>query len=827
VLACALRLLPFALALLLTACSAASFLKYRVLPDHPDGKSDIRRLEGLGAPVRVLFDAQGVPHLDAQSEEDLLRATGYVHARMRFFQMDMLRRFASGRISELVGRQPLMNGTTVDFDQGMRGWGLEALAASGVEAMDPEERRRLRIYVAGANQALKVQRPVEYRLLGVSPEPWREEDTLVIGLLNAWSVSHNWQQEVTRLLLAMSVGLDRSEAIYPSRAMGGGRTLPPQTEQERTLPPGIAPELADLFPAQPPPSGSLASARVHVDDLLLFSGASNAWAVDGRRSRSGAPLLAADPHLSHFLPSLVFQQHQRAPGLDVIGMTIPGLPYVLVGHNQKVAWGITSTVADAIDLVLERPLADDPDQVESEGRPCALESRVEQILVRDGAALRPHPVTFRRTCNGPLLNDARPDLLGAKAPLVAIRWHLDGLESSLAALREVNRASSVEGLGAAVQHLLLPVSTWTAADVDGRIGVFVSGTVPVRPNHLGTFPVPGWSARYQWQQFLLPEQMPKAMDPPAGYLAHANNLMVEPSRALHGPVHVDSAPSFRFDRIVELLEAAPLHDGESMARMQTDVRLKRAEHLLPAMRADLEGLTGLEAAAAQARELLLGWDLEATSGSPGALLFWSTYRHAVLLAMADELDSGPLRFFMSQRYSTNVADLWFDDVAHPVWDDRRTPAVEDRQTVMRGAFVSAVRELQTRHGADPTKWRWGEAHFHKPQHLFGKRSMLDGTFNLPRSEIPGGLDSVWKAHFDPGDPHEPFRLVAGPVYRMVIDLAEPARGAWVVDTGASGWPGAPHYGDQYEVWKRGGLVPMISDWKELARAPSATLTLQP
>jgi len=827
-----------ALVALLAGCATSSFLAYKVSPDYP--KVDVREtrdLAGLHAAVTVWFDATGVPHVVASDEHDLLVAVGWLHGRERFFEMDLLRRMARGRLAELVGDQPLMGGTSVSWDVAMRSWGFEGQAADDVRALSGDERALMDGYVAGVNAGLAVNKPLEYRLLRVEPERWTLEDSFVLGRLNAWSVTHNWHQETSRLLLALHVGIDRAEQIYGNAPWPEGWSLELH-DAARALPPAVAPELRDLFPARPyaPPapssvegSPSLAATdglQVASATLAFFEGASNAWAVGGDHSVSGKPLLANDPHLSHLVPSLVVQEHLACPGLDVIGVTMPGLPYVLAGHNARVAWGMTSTVGDAIDLVVERLDPASPSHVVREGRPSdPIVS--DEVLVRvqvDGALVE-RRFTVRRTANGPLLNDMYAGLLPPWAPLVAVRWHPTGGEQGIVALRKANRAGTVAELMAALGAMPLPVGTWTAADVDGAVALFATGSVPIRHAHRGTFPVPGWLAAYEWAGVEGPKVLVGEVQGPEALLAHANNPMSDPARQAV-PVAVDTAPSYRWERIVERLKERPKHTPATFAAIQTDVQLIRARRLVPHLVDDLRAAV-LDPAERAAFALLVAWNFEATVDSPAAAIFFQTYRESIMAGLKDELDPAGFAFVMGQRYSTNVADEWLSAPGHVVWDSRDTPAVERRADVVVPAFKRAVAALVAAQGSDPASWRWGRLHDLQIKHAFGSKAAVAGLVNLPQSEAAGGLDSIWKSHFDLANEEHPFRAMAGPVFRMVVDLADVAHGQWIIDTGASGWPGSPHYGDQHEGWKRGELVPMTFDWGEVRDQARGRLVLVP
>jgi penicillin amidase len=815
-------------ALLTHGCAASRLLGYRLAPDHPDDAAvEALRLPGLSAPVTVLFDAHGVPHVEAQSLEDLARASGFVQGRARFFQMDLMRRLARGRLSEVVGEQPLVSSTTVEYDKAMRGWALEARATRGFDQLAGPDRARLVAFAEGVNAALTHWTPLEYRLLGLAPQPWQPQDSLAVGLLNVWSITHNYQQEAARLLLAMSVGVERMEAIYPAEPLGGPRTVATGAPA-RPLPPSVVAELDGLFPVKTAvaPSDAAALARATVD-VLAVGGASNAWAVSGERSASGKPLLANDPHLSHFLPGLFVQLHLKAPGLDVIGVTVPGLPWVVAGHNERVAWGVTSTMTDVVDLVLEQEDPARPGFVRHEGGDCALTSRDELVRVREDGALREVRVSLRSTCNGPLYNDLHPELFPPGAPLVAIRWKVEGAERSvgvLLALDQVASAAAVRPLAAQLQSIW---NTWTVADVDGHIASFLSGEVPLRPHHRGTFPVPGWLAKYEWQAFASGEVLPHAVDPADGLVAHANNLMAEPGSPDFQRIQVDSAPPHRLERIVALANGTAKHDRASFQRMQVDTFSRRAELVAPRMLEALGDGRGLTPTAQQALALLRAWDFDARAERPEAAIFFTTYQRAVTAAIEDELPAPAVKFFLAQRYSTNTSDSWFADASHVVWDDRRSAPREGRDAVVRAAFEAAIDALARAQGEAPAAWRWGALHWHRPTHAFGARAALDGTVNLERMEAGGELDSVWKSHFDLGNERAPFKVVAGPVWRSVMNLADLSHAWWVVDTGASGWPRSPHYGDQYQAWRAGELVPMRTRLDELRREPHGQLTLTP
>lgn len=387
-------------------------------------------------------------------------------------------------------------------------------------------------------------------------------------------------------------------------------------------------------------------------------------------------------------------------------------------------------------------------------------------------------------------------------------------------LRDANRAGSVRELRQAMIGLQCPIASVAAADTNGDIALFASGTVPVREHHRGTFPAPAWIGKYQWKKQAPPEHTPFGAGAGRDYFVNTNNLMIDPART---PVlfQVDSAPSYRRDRVVEMIEARDKHTVASNARIQGDTVLLRARRVVPAMLADLAARTPLER---RARELLETWDHRADVDSAACSIFFATYRETILGAVRDEADEKGAHFLVSFRYFTNGVDLWFADPDHPVWDDRSTRERETRADVVRAAFARALVWLQEEFGGDePATWHWGKLHTLQPQHALGSKV---GAYNLPRQPAPGASATVWKAHFDMGRSEHPFRSMYGPVLRVIVDLADIEHASWIVDTGSSGWPRSPHYGDQHEAWRSVGFAPMVSNWNEIKRDAVAVLTLR-
>jgi len=814
------------LALFTISCSGGggAWIKYRVKPDFPKATEQTLDLEDFEAPVVIHFDRWGVPHIDAKCETDLLRAVGYVHGRDRFFQMDMLRRMARGRLSELLGEQKMGHGTTVDIDRSMRMWGLDASAAADEAAMGPELKTLMDAYCDGVNQALGQHRPLEYRLLRVEPAPWCAGDSFAIGRILAHGLSHNWKQELYRFLMAMEGGLDRAEILYPSEpldATGESTTLPGR-DPDKVLPPSIAPELREFMAGFTPPAPSGKRVAEATTQWARYGG-SNSWVVGGNHTASGKPILANDPHMTHILPSLMYQQHIRCPGLHAIGITTPGLPYVLIGHNDRVAWGLTTAVSDAMDLYVEKPAGEGAVLAPDGPRPLGVTEVVIKARKNRKKSIE-HRFSLRSSRHGPLLNDIYPELLPPGSPLVSLRWETTGAGLTIASLRRANQASNVAEFRDAMQSMLTPVQNVMVADVDGVVGFFRSGRAPLRDNHRGTFPAPGWLAEYDWRGTAAAADMASAEAGSEGIFVSGNNLARDPRYG--GDVfQIDAAPPFRVNRIRQLLRSADDSRAGDHMGFHRDVKLLRAKLVMPAILEDLRGMTDLDDVEAEALRILEHWNYEAAADDPAPAIFFSLYREASFAGLRDEMSDAGLHFVEGLPYPYATWDHWYARADHPGWDDRTTPETETRTDVLRDSFRTVVGELQVAQGDDPRAWTWGALHTFYVRHPFGKKKALK-RLNLPRYPAGGGWDSIWKTNFALTDHEDPFRTESGPVYRQVIDLADIHHAHWILDTGASGWPDSPHYRDQYELWRKGEYVPMTSDWDLITDQAEAILTLE-
>ncbi len=758
------RLLALSAGLVAALVAVVALILWGSLPDH-DGTV---RLDGLEAPVEVVRDAFGVPYIEAASERDGYFALGFVHAQDRLWQMELRRRIGAGRLAELVGEAALPT------DRFIRLLRLHDLAAASHRALAPEARALVDAYTAGVNAFLESQTrvlPPEFWALWHRPEPWTAADGLVWVKIMALDLAGNWRRELLRARLARDLPEDVYRQLFREAWPAEAATI----HALRTI------DLEGLAAvAGPPPPASHGS---------------NAWALAGTRTASGAPLLANDPHLGHSLPGVWYLAGLKAPGLEVVGATLPGLPIFVMGRTDRIAWGLTNTGSDVQDLVVER-LAGAATVTPTGTAP--LDVVTTTIRSRFGEAER---FASRWSVNGPLVSD----LVGSAAHLagdghaLALRWTaLEPADVTVEAGFAVPRARDWQGFVAALEPFTNPQQNALYADADGTIGLMVPGAVPVRAAGDGTLPQPGWEARSAWTGRVPYAELPRWRDPPDGLLANANNPVVDGdyphllSRRWEEP--------YRFARIKAALDAENGHDTASFRALQTDVRSGVADQLTDLF---LEAAPLGPDAAAWARRLA-AWDRRAVASSREATVFAAWYDAVAEHLYADEL--GELFGAYGRDRPWFIAEAltrrrtWCDDVA--------TEAPESCASILAAALDDALARLEGALGPESDAWNWGRQHPAVFEHALWARLGPLHRFGRVRLPAPGDDTTVAAASYAARATPPLFASEHGVSYRQIVDLGAPGASRFVTTTGQVGHPMSRHRADLGRLWAEGRDVPM-------------------
>lgn len=759
-----------------------------------DGSID---LPGLAASVEIWRDPDGIPHAHAASVTDAFFAQGFVHAQDRLWHMEYDRRRAHGRWAEYAGPAGLAQ------DIHIRRLGLGASAREDYQAVNGETRAMLDAYAAGVNAFLATTRtlPIEFRLLDARPEPWTPWDSLAVFKVRHVEMGP-WQAKVWRARLVCHLGPDLAAKLCPGTQPNPTLIVPPGTEDRRPASDG-----REIFAAH---------ARTLAEAGSWTGGGSNNWAVSGRRTASGRPLVAGDPHRALDVPNVYYQNHLACPEFDAIGLSFPGVPGLPhFGHNRSVAWCVTHAMADAQDLFVERFDVENPRRYLFKGEWRQADIRHETVRVRGSA---PVEIDVTITHHGPIaLGDPR------RGHGIAFRYTATAQPNrTFEALLPMLRATSADELEAAMRPWIDPVNNLVFADVQGAIGYRTRGQVPVRAPANAWVPVPGWDATYDWSGAIPFEEMPAQRNPKTGWIATANSKIAGPEYPHY--IGLDFAPDFRTRRVAMRLDA--LHRATA-----ADMTAIHADHVsIPALELldHLDGVVPSGELGRKALARLRAWD--------GAMA-----RDGVAPAIYAVFRQRLMRDLLSPVLGTLASDAFGTLPTGPVnhmarlrallagWirtDDRTLlPPEGTWPSALSQAFNAAIEELRMILGPEIERWRWGKLHATKPRHPLSAIFPDAAAFLDPPSiEVSGDGDTVQAGTFIPA---AGFAVATASVARYVFDLNDWGDSAWILPLGASGHPGSRHYADQALDWANVRLRPMRYDWAQIRRQAEGHQHLAP
>ncbi|MET0554773.1 MAG: penicillin acylase family protein [Vicinamibacteria bacterium] len=729
-------------------------------------------LPGLAGDVTVRRDAYGVPHIRASSVPDLMRAQGYVTAQDRLWQMDVLRRRALGELAEAFGEGLL------PADREMRTLGLNRAAREAERLLPPDVAEAMDAYAAGVDAYIQAHPlPLEFRLLRYRPRPWTRVDTLAVGKLLARDLAGGWEQEVYRALYSDRLPADVQAVLYPTR-FPDDRIL---FGHDGPAPPGAGEETAR---------------------------GSNNWVVSGAHTASGKPLLANDPHLGLGVPSIWAAVHLQAPDFDVAGVTLPGAPGVVIGRNRHIAWGCTNVHDDAVDLYAEERDPARPDFFRAGGgweRATVVDEVIRVRTSALGSGLRDvrHPVTITR--HGPLVE--------IHGRLWALRW--PGIERSLelTAFLRLDRARNWDEFKGALETYPGPSQNFAYADVEGHIGWYSAGHLPIRASGDGSRPYPGATEEGTWSGFVPFGELPHVVDPPSGRIVTANNRLVGtdyPYVVTRGGI----AP-WRASAIWDGLEAREGWTADAFAALQSERLSKPHRELADALRAAARRHAGDAGWDAVARDLG-AWDGRLEAGSREAALVTAAFRALGERAILPRVAGLP----NADRLARRVAAVQVLVRERPASFLPKGDA--DWDATLLAAWQEGERRLTAQLGADRAQWRYGRTNVMAVRHLLSRAVPGIGALLDPAPrEMGSAMPSPNVLQVLPDG------QVEGPSMRFIANLADPDDTRLTNFMGQSGHPASPHYGDQLEPWVRVEPIKLPMSEEAVARATVHTLTLTP
>ncbi len=773
---------------------------------------------GLRATVEILRDRWGIPHIYARNNADLFFAQGYVHAQDRLWQMELQRRTARGELAELFGTAAL------ESDRFVRTLGFGRIARQEAAAMALDEREAVESYCRGVNAFLAANArrlPLEFTILRCRPRPWEPTDLFAFGKIMALNLSLNWTLEIARARIVAAIGAERAAALDP---------LYPADQ-----PLAIAPEVAYTPTIG---AGALRAADALDPTIAGRDGlqGSNAWVVGGERTRSGGPLLANDPHLALQIPALWYENHLVGGDYAVGGASIPGAAGVVIGHNARIAWGVTNGMADVQDLYIERFDPADPTGRRYKFRGAWEDATIvrEEIRVRErppGRRCRVEAVPVRITRHGPIISPLVPseaaEATNANEAL-ALRWTAlepGGIQRAVLAL---NRAHDWPTFRAALADWTVPPQNFVYADVEGHIGYALGGAIPQRDQGDGRVPVPGWTGEWEWCGTIPPDENPHALNPAAGFVVTANNRIVgdEYEHQLPG----EWLPGYRAAHIREGVLRVPRHDTASFARLQNDRHSLPGKALIDLARAGRLPVAPGDDWAAQVRDTLAVWDGLLTADSVAGLiaatlgnrLVERAYRELTApLATVTGLGifaSLPGRTYLQRALPRVLALFTGGDT------DWLAPG-DTPDLILRDAWVVALIALRDEWGEDIAEWRYGLAHELTLRHPLGALRPLRGLFDRGPYQTGGDLNTVCMGHLARSPAG--IESYTAPSYRQILDPTEWDNSRSSYPGGQSGHPASPHYDDLLAPWLEGAYHPILWTRPAVEAAAKARLVLTP
>ena len=772
------------------------------------------------ATVEIKRDKHGVPHIYAQNRADLFRAQGFVHAQDRRWQMEQNRRIAQGTLAEVYGEAAL------DADRFSRTIGFWRAAEAELATLDEETRQILDWYAEGVN-AYTDSRPrrfgAEFNLLRVRPAPWTALDTIGYTKVTAWGLSLNWDAELTRLRLLQEVGDVAAAELEPNYPTGNPAVLEGVGSAELMRLQQTAGLLLNQYEALKGWLGVVADGQ-----------GSNAWVLAPKASLNRRPLLCNDPHLAVQIPGVWYELHLNAPDYQASGVSFPGAPGVVIGHNADIAWGLTNGMVDVQDLFIERPDPADPARFAVDDGWQSAEVIEEVISVRRG---QPHVERVVITQNGPLitglLNTDRPGESGTAVPPIALslRWtgHTPG--NNIRAVLRLNQARNWDEFSAALQDWTTPPQNILYADDHGNIGYRLVGKIPKRTENLGLIPGPGWLSSHQWHDFIPFDELPQIYNPPSGKIVSTNNKIVGDDYPYF--LGAEFAPGWRANRLENMLKRKERHTIRDMEEMQLDTHSTYAEALTPW----LTLLNSEDAWEKAALVALRRWNYRMESESSAALVFHYVLIELLEMVFGDKLGAikpgyfgvGENPLFLGNgflwRAEARLLEL-LNEHDHSYWYvDAKSGRQRTREELLQEALTNAVGKIRESVGDSMRRWDWGRTHQVRYVHPLGSARLLNNVFN--RGPIPVGGDAT-TLNFARHMLQLPLGLVQVTAsYRQIFEVGSWDRAQSIINVGQSGHPLSDLYDDQIRMWQEGIYHTMPWSREAVEKATVYRLKLEP
>lgn len=732
------------------------------------------KLKHLKDKVVIRRDAHAIPHIIAKNEEDLYRATGYVLAQDRLWQMDLLRRVTTGRLSEIFGKD------LSKADHLMRALQIPVKTKAVIEKTDKNILSALEAFADGINQYIEnngSKLPPEFTILGYEPEPWKIEHSVnLIGYM-AWDLTMSWGSEISLYKILQKVDSTKFQELIPDMINHKTHIYSKNDNNDSEL--EIKQELA------------LVNKKIEELGLDIFMGSNN-WAVSGKKSTTGKPILANDMHLGLFAPGIWYQAHQYIEGrLNVTGLILPGAPFIIDGHNNDIAWGMTNIMIDDMDFYQETINPDNTNQYLLDGKWVDMKIKREVIKTSEGDTIEKF---IKFTHRGPIISQ----LKNIKGKAISMRWIGNDYSDELKAIYKLNKAKNWDDFKSALRSFTSLGQNIIYADKQGNIGMYTATKIPIREGNPWLI-YPGNTRKYDWKAFVEFDSLPHAYNPECGYLASANCKTTDDNYPYYISKWFDLP--YRMDRIKEMLEAKEKLSVNDFKQMLGDHKSKLAEEMHTKLVEQISKLKGLNKRQQKAVDIFKNWDGVYTTESVAASIFEYFYICFTKNIVYDELGNELFNDFITQKILVrNLVKKFWDNPQSEWWDNVNTEnKKEDFTYIVQKSFTDALDSLKTKYGSIPDNWKWGLMHTLTLKHPLGKVDVLNFAFNLNRGpyQVGGSFHTVSPFAYDFNNL---FEVKHGASHKHIFSTANWNNSLTVIPTGISGIPASQYYCDQTEMY---------------------------
>lgn len=779
------------------------------------------QLDNITDEIKIFRDDFGIPYIEANNEEDLFFALGFVHAQDRLFQMDITRRAGMGRLSEILGP------AAVEFDIMFRTAGFDELAKKLYENANPESKKISQDYVRGINSYLKHANgnfSIEFSLLNYEPEEWEPYQVYLIARLVAWELNLGWWVDAVYAQLMNKLPAEKIEQLIPSYPENGPTIIQKSTEKLRAelLEKISSRKLAPINKETIQFLQNFLDINLKARQFLGFSetySGSNSWAVSGKLSKSGMPVLANDPHLMYSMPSKWYIVSLNSLQLSCAGVSIPGSPSIVIGKNKNIAWGLTNLMLDDCDLFIETIDSSQTNYL-IDGNWKELNIRIDTIKVKDSSDI---VIKVKSTHRGPIINFGNKFVRGSNVgQYLSMKWTGYELSDDLYAFYKINKARDYKDFREAIRFFNCPAQNFLCADSKGNIYYKAGGRIPVRNYSIFLFPMDGSSSINDWKGYLEFDKTPELLNPESGFIATNNN---PPSFEFIKIIGDLWEPSSRSVRINQLLKQGQKFDIDDFKKFQMDIVSPYAKDISLQIIKAFENSRTEDNLLKTTINLFQNWNGELKKYETISAVYNVFLVKLIENTFKDEMGEKlyeqfllvgnvPLRVIhklLTQNFSDSIS----------IFDDVQTKKLETKDEVIRKSLVEAIKYMKDNYGDDYNSWQWGELHKVKFHHLFsGKNSLIDRVFDTESYPIGGDQTTLLNSSYRY---YKPFENYLGPSMRQIVDLSKIDSSLIIITSGQSEHIASDNYKDQFLMWLNGEYILFITDRNYYSRFKLITL----